>query len=60
MGVDNFKYLGVTLDTKLLYTNHVETISKRAMMTLAQCRHQIGRNWGPTHFLSTNGLRRCP
>ena len=44
--VDNFKYLGVTLDTKLLYTNHVETISKRAMMTLAQCRRQIGRNWG--------------
>ena len=44
--VDSFKYLGVTLDTKLTFQVHVDNISKRASRTMAQARRQMGKNWG--------------
>ena len=38
--VQNFKYLGITLDTKLTFKTHIDNISKRATMTMAQARRQ--------------------
>ena len=44
--VTSFKYLGITLDSKLNFLTHVENITKRASMTMAQCKRMIGKSWG--------------
>ena len=44
--VENFKYLGVTLDQRLSFKTHSEKVAKRAMITWANVRKMIGTNWG--------------
>ena len=44
--VDNFKYLGVTLEKSLNWKIHVEKTAKKANMVMAQCRKIIGRKYG--------------
>jgi ribonuclease HI len=40
------KYLGVTLDSKLLYTAHVRDRVKKAVNVCAQANRLIGKTWG--------------
>ena len=44
--VDTFKYLGVTLDSKLCWTPHVENVCRKANIVMMQIRKVVGRNWG--------------
>ena len=44
--VDSFKYLGVTIDNKLRWTNHIENQVKKAKATMMIGRKMIGRDWG--------------
>lgn len=40
------KYLGVTLDEKLLWNRHVEEVTKKATTALMTCRSYAGKSWG--------------
>ena len=42
------KFLGVTLDSKLKFNEHVEKITSRATATLMQCKKAVGPTWGMT------------
>jgi len=42
------KFLGVTLDSKLNFNEHISKITKRATMILMQCKQAVGPNWGMT------------
>ena len=44
--VDDFKYLGVTLEKSLNWSLHVEKTAKKANMVMAQCRKIIGKKYG--------------
>jgi len=46
--VTEFKYLGLNLDDKLNWNSHLEKRTKKACMTLGQCRRAIGKTWGLT------------
>ena len=40
------KFLGITLDSKLNYNDHITNITKKAMASLMQCRKAVGPTWG--------------
>ena len=42
------KFLGVTLDSMLLWNEHIEKQCKKAKGILMQCRRAIGPTWGFT------------
>ena len=44
--VTSFKYLGVTIDNKLNWTEHINNVSKKATNIMAQCRRMMGKTWG--------------
>lgn len=44
--VRSIKYLGITLDDKLTWNQHMKNVSKKANLVMAQCRKMIGKNWG--------------
>ncbi len=42
------KFLGITLDSKLSFKQHIDNISKKATAILMQCRKAVGPTWGLT------------
>ena len=42
------KFLGITLDSKLNFSEHVKNITKKATMVLMQCKRAVGPTWGMT------------
>ena len=44
--VESFRYLGVILDRKLNWTEHVETQCEKAKKNLMVCRRLVGKSWG--------------
>lgn len=45
---DTVRYLGVTLDSRLDFGNHVSDKLKKAKSLLFQLRNGVGRLWGPS------------
>ena len=44
--VNEYKYLGVTIDSKLSWNKHIQNIANRATGTFMQCQTMLGRTWG--------------
>lgn len=42
------KFLGVTLDSKLSFKDHITNITKKATANLMQCKRAVGPTWGLT------------
>ncbi|KAL5259170.1 hypothetical protein ACHWQZ_G009582 [Mnemiopsis leidyi] len=42
------KFLGITLDNKLNYNEHINNTTKKATASLMQCRKAVGPTWGLT------------
>ena len=42
------KFLGVHLDSKLNFNEHIKHIAKKARTSLMQCRKAVGPTWGLT------------
>ena len=40
------KFLGIHLDTKLNFNEHIKHITKKATMSLMQCKRAVGPTWG--------------
>lgn len=43
---DNFKYLGIHLDEKLLWNNHIDKIITKSRRTLWAVKSMVARSWG--------------
>ena len=44
--VSSYKYLGITINNKLSWHEHVKNITKKANMTMSHCRKMLGKTWG--------------
>ena len=42
------RFLGIHLDAKLNFNEHINKTTKRATISLVQCRRAVGPNWGLT------------
>ena len=42
------KFLGIHLDTKLNFNEHIKYITEKATMSLMQCKRAVGPTWGLT------------
>jgi ribonuclease HI len=42
------KFLGVTLDSKLNFNEHIDNTYRKALATLMQCKRAVGPTWGLT------------
>ena len=45
---DSVKFLGVTLDSKLNFNDHIDKITTKATAALMQCKRAVGPTWGLT------------
>jgi len=45
---NSVKFLGVTLDSKLNFNEHITNITKKATTSLMQCKRAVGPTWGLT------------
>ena len=45
---NSVRFLGVTLDHKLYFNEHILNITKKATATLMQCKRAVGPTWGLT------------
>ena len=43
---ESAKFLGVTLDNKLNFNEHITNITKKATASLMQCKRAVGPTWG--------------
>jgi Reverse transcriptase (RNA-dependent DNA polymerase) len=43
---EDIKYLGITLDSKLLWNSHMKKTKEKAIMALMACRRVVGQRWG--------------
>ena len=44
--VDNMRYLGVVLDSKLLFTAHLQHAARKARIAFQRIKRVIGKHWG--------------
>jgi len=44
--VNEVKYLGITLDSRLTWSHHCKMIAKHGITMMAQCRKAVGLKWG--------------
>jgi hypothetical protein len=59
--LDEVKYLGVTIDSKLSWNQHLQVIIRKTKTTFAVIRHTCGKQWGlrpkMVHWLYTRVIR---